>query len=99
MVALGLRFTKIPVSSPKLPEAFAKAQQANGRKHFRMAELLFGHDGAAFTFGDSFETMAELENVNRDRQASIKVNRAEIGERLRTAPFHRLMEVIVPANG
>lgn len=79
-------------------EAFAKAQQAEGRKYFRMAELIFGHDGAALTLGDSFETMAELENVTRNRQAGIKVNRAEIGAHLRTAPLHRLMEIIVPAN-
>lgn len=79
-------------------KAFAKTEQENGRQYFRMAELLFGHDGSALTLGDCFENLAEVENVNRSRAAKIKVSRSEIGSLLRASPLQRLYEVLVPAD-
>ena len=80
-------------------EKFAKAEQESGRVHFRMAQLMFGHDGSALTLGDSYETLAELENVTRDRAPKAAASRAEIGSQLRDTVVQRLTEVIVPANG
>jgi len=79
-------------------EDFTQAQQAAGRVHLRMAQVLFPHDGAAFTIGDSFETMAELENVARSRAAAVSDFRAKIANSVRDPAVYRISEVIVPAN-
>ena len=103
----NLRFTQQAVVFPTSQgqdavqdavEEFAKGQQANGRPFFRMAQVLFSHDGPAFTMGDSYETLAELENVNRQRAEAVTELRAKVGPNVTRPAVQRIREILVPAN-
>ena len=103
----NLRFTQRAVFFPTSQgndavrdavEEFAKGQQANGRPFFRMAQVLFAHDDPAFTAGDSYETLAELENVTRQRTEAVAELRAKLGSNIARPTIQRIQEIIVPAN-
>ncbi len=79
-------------------EEFAKGQQANGRPGFRMAQVLFAHEAPAFTMGDRYETLAELENVNRQRIDAVAELRAKVGPNVTQPAIQRIREILVPAN-
>ena len=80
-------------------EEFVRGQQAAGRVHIRLAQPIFSHDGSAYTVGDSYETMAELENVLRGRASAVSDFSEKIATSIRQPRVNRLLEVIVPANG
>ena len=77
-------------------ETFAKGQQANGRPLFRATQALLGHTGQAISALDSYETLAELENVMRQRAAAAAEFWSALAGKLRAASMSRLREVIVP---
>ena len=77
-------------------ENFAKGQQANGRPLFRVTQALLGHTGQAISALDSYETLAELENVMRQRAAAAAEFWSALAGKLRAASMSRLREVIVP---
>ena len=77
-------------------EELAKSQQADGRPLFRATESLLGHAGPAFSVVDNYETLAELENLMRQRSAVRAELRSNLAGKLRAPTLIRLREVIVP---
>ena len=80
-------------------EEFAKGQQENGRPRFRMTQLLFPHDGPAFTLGDSYESITELENVTGQRAGAVSALRAKTAPHLLRPSIQRIREILVTAEG
>ena len=76
---------------------FAKEMQAE-RPLFRATQALFPHDGPAISMMDSYETLAELENVMRQRQGKVDELRSKIGSNLSAPTMSRIREVILPFN-
>ena len=77
---------------------FAKGMQAE-RPLFRASQGIFPHDGPVISMMDSYETLAELENVMRHRQGKIDELRSKLGPHLSTPTMSRIREVIVPMSG
>lgn len=77
---------------------FAKEMQAEGRPRFRVSQALFPHDGPAISMMDGYETLAELENVMRQRQGKVDEFRSKIGSNLSAPTMSRIREVILPFN-
>jgi len=75
---------------------FAKGQQAEGRPLFRATQAIFAHDGPAFSLMDSYETLAELDNVRRHRTDKAAELWSSLGSNLRAPTMNRLREVILP---
>lgn len=77
-------------------EEFSKDQQADGRPLFRMAQILFSHNGPTFILLDSYETLTELENLTQQRAPKVNELRASLSGKLRAPVSQRIQEVIVP---
>ena len=75
---------------------FAKEMQQEGRPLFRATQALFPHDGPGISMLDSYETLAELENVMRQRQGKVEELRSKLGPHLSAPTMSRIREVIVP---
>ena len=75
---------------------FATGQQAEGRPLFRATQAIFAHDGPAFSLMDSYETLAELDNVRRHRTDKAAELWSSLGSNLRAPTMNRLREVILP---
>ncbi len=74
---------------------FAKGMQAE-RPLFRATQALFPHEGPAISMMDSYETLAELENVMRQREGKVDELRSKLGPNLSAPTMSRIREVIVP---
>ena len=74
---------------------FAKGMQAE-RPLFRATQAIFGSDGPAISMMDSYETLAELDNVMRQRAGKVDELRSKLGPNLSAPTMNRLREVIVP---
>lgn len=83
----------------KVAEEFAKDQQMNGRSNFRVAQVLFPHDAPAIVLADSYETLAELENVNRQRAEAASAFRSKVGPSVTRSSITRIREILVPSEG
>lgn len=77
---------------------FAKGMQAE-RPLFRATQSIFGYDGPAISMMDSYETLAEMENVMRQRVGKVDELRSKIGPNLSAPTMNRIREVIVPFSG
>ena len=77
-------------------EEFAKAEQAAGRPLFRMARRVYGASGAVFTLGDSHQTLAEAEDVARQRAERTRALGVNLAGKLRAPASQELREIIVP---
>ncbi len=73
---------------------FAKGMQAE-RPLFRANQALFPHEGPAISMMDSYETLAELENVQRQREGKVDELRSKLGPNLSAPTMSRIREVIV----
>ena len=76
---------------------FAKGMQSE-RPLVRATQALFPHDGPGISMLDSYETLAELENVMRQRQGKVDELRSKIGSNLSAPTMSRIREVILPFN-
>ena len=74
---------------------FAKGMQAE-RPLFRATQAIFGYDGPAISMMDSYETLAELDNVMRQRADKVDELRSKLGPNLSAPTMNRIREVIVP---
>ena len=61
-------------------------------------QAILAHDGPAFSVMDSYETLAELEDVTRQREGKVAELRSSLGSNLRAPTMNRLREVIVPLS-
>ena len=77
---------------------FAKGQQAEGRPRFRASQAIFANDGPAISMMDGYETLAELDNVRRQRTDKVAELWSSLGSNLRAPTMNRLREVILPFN-
>ena len=77
---------------------FAKGMQAE-RPLFRATQAIFPHDGPGISMLDSYETLAELENVLRQRAGKVDELRSKLGPNLSAPMMTRIREVIVPFGG
>ena len=79
-----------------LLEEFAKGQQADGRSSFRMARQVFSPSGSVIALGDGYETLAEYQNVARQRRDRSRELIAKVEAISRAPMSHELRETIVP---
>ena len=106
-VSAGHRYTRQAIFRPtnqgqesvrSIVVDFAKGAQSDGRPLARATQAILAHDGPAFSLMDSYETLAELENVMRQREGKVAQLRSSLGSNLRAPTMNRLREVIVPIS-
>ena len=74
----------------------AKSYQAE-RTSSRLSAQLFSSQGVVFVFGDSFETLAEYENVMiNNLSASLQAAAAQVTSLSRAPIVNELYEVLIP---
>ncbi|MCH7787725.1 MAG: hypothetical protein IIC22_09455 [Chloroflexi bacterium] len=73
-----------------------KSGQAE-RPYTRLSRQIFGSQGVVFVYGDSFETLAEFENVMiNNPSASLQAAAAQVTSLSRAPIVNELYEVLIP---
>ena len=105
VIGAGHRYTRQAIIRPtnqgqesvrSIVVDFAKGAQSDGRPLARATQAILPHDGPAFSLMDSYQTLAELESVMRQREGKVAQLRSSLGSNLRAPTMNRLREVIVP---